>query len=126
MGRKKKNDEPIFKPLMSPPNADGTRGVSPLAGAAESLRKAIDNPPTTLAVDMTLRGHGIEIPSAIQSQYIPPPLANYGADEEPRQCIHCGSKNTRVHKTRTVGRLTVRYRTCQKCGRNFMTREIAP
>ncbi len=83
MGRKKKEAEPIFKPLeVQPP------------------------PPPAPAV--------------------PPPFANYGADEKPRQCIHCANKSTRVHKTRTAGRVTIRCRNCLKCGRNFMTREIAP
>lgn len=52
------------------------------------------------------------------------PRANYGASEDRRTCHACGSSASTVNSTRQTGRVIIRYRRCDNCGRNRVTREI--
>jgi hypothetical protein len=68
---------------------------------------------------------------ALQAAYdaLPPapkPRANYGANENPRHCRHCGSTNSRIRDTKPFHRpeRTVRYRVCGDCGKRFSTLEV--
>jgi predicted RNA-binding Zn-ribbon protein involved in translation (DUF1610 family) len=51
--------------------------------------------------------------------------ANYGATETNRLCPKCGSEASKIDKTRHVGTLTFRYRTCDKCGQHRVSRQAA-
>lgn len=50
-------------------------------------------------------------------------IANYAALENLRLCPKCNSDKSKVVVTRHVGRITLRYRTCE-CGRKRVTRQV--
>jgi ferredoxin-like protein FixX len=50
-------------------------------------------------------------------------IANYGSNENRRECHKCKSTASRVNSCRHVGRLTFRYRKCCDCGTLRVTRE---
>jgi len=51
-------------------------------------------------------------------------IANYGAAENKRTCLACGSAASIVESMRTVHRLIVRYRICKGCGARRSTTEV--
>jgi DNA-directed RNA polymerase subunit M/transcription elongation factor TFIIS len=56
----------------------------------------------------------------------PRTFAHYGPWENKRTCDACGSPESVNKRTRTAGRMTVRYRQCLKCGKKRVTQEIDP
>jgi hypothetical protein len=53
----------------------------------------------------------------------PAHVANWGAAETPRACPMCKKARARCYKTHRAAGFIRRYRNCNECGRNFMTRE---
>lgn len=112
MAREKHNrNEPADAPKKrGRPSKAATEKARKIAEA--EIAKAASQPPPA-------------IESRIASAIAPPAqLANWGAAETPRACPHCHQSSAIVYSTHRDPRHIRRYRTCNHCGRNFVTREV--